>query len=249
MGSREANDGNEILIQQMFREDHGEGGDKPFSPRANVLEKTLPFIPQRRMHRLHGGTRGLLRKMLSHPFFPMTFLIRNVVILEREPGWGRLSPRAQNARILKLVKDRCLFFKEVLDWLSQRKECSKLEPEKFLVKGHNDSPSAYCTHCGGCCELRSGLPDFPPESPIPDRWKEIFGSGLGKNSRFCPFLWEFKRSGLSFCSIHPFRSYPCRVYEQEECEFLQNDPDYLENCNPLRFRRACDRLFHLIDGA
>jgi hypothetical protein len=194
------------------------------------------------------GKRPHLYRVLSERFFPLTFLVRNFLILQREPAWKRLPLRTQKARFLILVDERCRFFNEVKEWLTQFGGGSlKIQPEQFLLL-ENDSPGAYCTHCGGCCELRSGLPDFPPESIIPEHWKEMFGHGLGSDHRFCPFLWEFKRTGLSFCSIHPFRSNPCRTFELEECEYLRNDPDFLSISTQGYTLRACRKLFHLLYG-
>jgi hypothetical protein len=208
----------------------------------------FPFIGRATRNHPGRGSRPHLYRALSERFFPLTFLIRNLLILQREPAWKRLPLRTQKVRVLKLVDERCRFFDEVKEWLTQwRGRSWKIQPEQFLLL-EDDSSGAYCTHCGGCCELRSGLPDFPPESIIPEHWKAVFGNGLGKDHRFCPFLWEFKRTGLSFCSIHPFRSNPCRTFEQEECEYLRNDPDFLSISTQKRTLRAYRKLFHLLYG-
>ncbi len=108
-------------------------------------------------------------------------------------------------------------------------------------------PSGYCSHCGGCCEIASGFPDFPPETGIPQRWQRIFGDGLGKGHRFCAFLWELDASGQSLCAIHPWRSNPCRTFEEDECEFFMKDLETNAFFPPEVFSVACRRLSRLIN--
>ncbi len=93
----------------------------------------------------------------------------------------------------------------------------------------------YCNKCGLCCEVSSGMADFPIPEGVPARWREIFANGLGRGHRFCPFLWEDNGSGGSLCSIYPYRSNPCRLFDQEECEFFWKspEPDELSNARKL----------------
>jgi len=110
-----------------------------------------------------------------------------------------------------------------------------------------DRQSDYCSHCGGCCEIASGFPDFPLESALPLRWQRLFGDGLGKGHRVCAFLWELNASGMSLCAIHPWRSNPCRIFEEAECAYFMKD---LEGHPPFRgqdISMTCQRLSRLVN--
>jgi len=69
------------------------------------------------------------------------------------------------------------------------------------------------------------MPDFPAPDALPRGWREIFGNGLGRGHRFCPFLWEDNGSGGGLCSIYPLRSNPCRLFGSEECDFFWKSPE------------------------
>jgi len=184
---------------------------------------------------------------LADPLFPATFFVRNLRALRRELGWNRLSVRNRRHRLLKVLTGRCLFFLEVKKWVERQ------DGGPFTARAPQDvrdpcNPGSYCTHCGGCCEIASGLPDFPSPTMIPLHWRLIFGNGLGEGHRFCAFLWESAGSGNSLCAIHSFRPDPCRAFEQEECGVLQQDPDYSHFSHPEELRRGYRSLLHLIDG-
>ena len=186
-------------------------------------------------------------RSLNHAFFPITFFVRNVMTLTTEAAWNRASPRLQRMKIRNLLEERSKFFFEVVRWLDQHGEAkidARTEEGCRAYKGKGDPPSvdSYCTHCGGCCEIASGLPDFPSESIIPARWQRMFGEGLGRGHRFCPFLREERLSGGSLCAIHSWRSHPCRVFEAEECQFLLNDPEFQK----LSDTAALNRIYHLL---
>lgn len=192
--------------------------------------------------------RGVL-KALAHPFFPTTFFMRNVMTLTEEAGWKHSPPRLQKAKIRRLLEERGVFFLEVRNWMSLAPQYRKhLKKEIHIEDGTPPDAISYCTHCGGCCEVASGFPDFPEETLIPVRWQRIFGEGLGRGHRFCPFLWEEKSTGSSLCSIHPWRSHPCRAFEKEECEFLMNDPDFKRLSDRKWVDRTCRLLLRLIDA-
>ncbi len=188
---------------------------------------------------------------MGDPLFPITFLVRNFMVLSREPAWKALPLRTRRVRALDMVYERSRVFLEVREWMDAHR---KVFPEIGIERFRREElavlarPASYCDHCGGCCELRSGLPDFPAESPIPDSWKSFFGNGLGRDHRFCAFLWEVRGSGISFCSIHPFRSYPCRVFEQEECDYFKKDEDYVSLSGRNLLKSAYLSFFRLIGG-
>lgn len=175
-----------------------------------------------RRARRHADWKRVCHALLD-PFFPVSYLLRNMVILERETPWKRLTHRGKVQAMHSLLRERALFFLQVKTWLKTSggyKTIVDFSPP-FAGRG---TPS-YCTHCGGCCETASGFPDFPSHSIIPQRWKEIFSSGLGKGHRFCPFLWEYRKTGMSLCAIHPWRANPCRVFGEDDCTFVLQDPD------------------------
>ncbi|MFP5212787.1 MAG: hypothetical protein ACLGPL_05355 [Acidobacteriota bacterium] len=190
---------------------------------------------------------AVVREALSDPLFPVTYFIRNTTVLMAEPGWAQLEPLAQADTLLDLLWERSRIFLEVREWLTGHEEGRQVitSCRENLEKPYH--PIGYCNHCGGCCEIASGMPDFPSDSVVPDRWRMIFGMGLGRGHRFCAFLWENGRVGGSLCSIHPWRSKPCRIFEQEECDFFKEDPNFGNLLNEHALMDACHRLVHLID--
>lgn len=166
---------------------------------------------------------SIAARSLSDPLFPVRFLLRNFSILIQEGFASQTSLRMRRRVVMEIVQQRGCFFLKVKDFLTARGALPVVFPFDPLLPDAEDA-SAYCSHCGGCCEIASGLPEFPPGASIPDEWMRTFGTGLGKNHRFCSFLWEAK--GRSLCAIHPWRSYPCRTFEKEECDFLLRDPSF-----------------------
>lgn len=190
-------------------------------------------------------------KSFADGTFPFTYFVQNVMMLRKEAGWKRLSPRLQRNLIRRMLRERTSIFAEVTRKLAE------------VGNGWMDAPAdadegpegaaasediSYCIHCGGCCEIASGLGEFPPESEMPPRWRRLFSEGLGRGHRFCPFLREERATGRSLCPVHPWRSYPCRVFERDECEFFLRDPDYLELSDPDNLVVAWHRLARLING-
>jgi hypothetical protein len=178
------------------------------------LEYVSEFMGNRR-------TKRFVLRAFADPFFPYTFLMRNVSTLSTEVAWKRLPYRSRKALLKKLLLERSLFFLEVRKRLP--KELRPKQTECLALDDLDHPGASYCTDCGVCCEIASGLADFPAAAEIPLRWKTIFGNGLGKGHRFCPFLFEVTKSGRSFCAIHQWRPLPCRAFEEDECEFLKQD--------------------------
>ena len=184
---------------------------------------------------------------LTSRCFPLTYLVRNMLTLERESGWMRASPRVRKNRFLRILEERARIFLEVKKWIMGRRGGDEWRVPLRSVHPDSRLPSGYCSHCGGCCEIASGFPDFPSEAKIPRRWQRIFGDGLGKGHRFCAFLWEVDASGRSLCAIHPWRSNPCRMFEEEECEYFMKDLETNAHPDPKVFSVAYRRLSHLIN--
>ncbi len=196
----------------------------------------------RRVGRFSTATQSALR----HRCFPLTFFIRNLLTLQKEPWWLEASPRVWKVRMLRMLRERSRIFLETDRWIKKRRGETGKRYQVLFDATELSSEASYCMHCGGCCEIASGLPDFPGGSEIPPRWRLVFGDGLGRGHRFCAFLWEFDASGLSFCAIHPWRSTPCRVFEEEECKYFMNDLKANPPFDPKDFSMACQRLSHLI---
>jgi hypothetical protein len=170
------------------------------------------------------GASSFVLKNLCHPSFPLFFILRNINWLQREAWWKNLSPRARRVNAARIIRERIVFFSQVKEWKRER-----VDPTR------NDNPALrnlkvpnYCNKCGLCCEVASGMPDFPSSCELPSQWQDIFGNGLGRGHRFCPFLWEDNNSGGSLCSVYPWRSNPCRLFESDECDFFWKSPEPVE---------------------
>jgi hypothetical protein len=168
-----------------------------------------------------GIPRAVLRS-LADPCFPWKFMLRNLAVIAHEPGWRRLPARIRRAYARRLWIQRTRFHREIKDWLQQSPDWQP--PTRVRQSGAaRVSMDRYCDHCGECCEVASGLAEFLPGVLLPLRWQKIFGQGLGHWHRFCPFLWEIRRSGRSLCAVHQWRPLPCRAFERDECLFLKTD--------------------------
>ena len=191
-----------------------------------------------------------IRRLAMDDFFPISFFLTNTLELEKENWWKRLSPRMRRLRLMQMLRERVAIVMEVKRWtLSYRQSSRSPEPRILEDSLQLSEIAGYCTHCGMCCEMASGLPDFPPQTEIPEQWRRLFGDGLGKGHRFCPFLWESKAPGGSLCAIHPWRSYPCRIFERDDCEFVRRDPDFKElSHRRAELMKARRRLFHLVNA-
>jgi hypothetical protein len=192
---------------------------------------------------LKSGARRSIRKEIRDARFPMTFFLRNLSRLKLENGWSHRPLRIQGADALRLLSERCEILSKVRVHMRKWGPLNGEKPEDIVKM-----PAGYCDHCGFCCEIASGFPDFPAESRLPQSWRKIFGDGLGRGHRFCAFLWEVKRSGKSLCSVHPWRSRPCRVFEAEECDYLKEDPGFIPSAQRGRLVKTLRRLMRLLNG-
>lgn len=184
---------------------------------------------------------------LKHPNFPLSFFVRNIIAVQREPIWQGLSPRIWRNQLRRLLEERCRVFLEVAGWRLDKQQREGRQELALPTSQMMSDPSDYCSHCGGCCEIASGFPDFPGETALPLRWRHLFGDGLGKGHRFCAFLWEHNGSGLSVCAVHPWRSNPCRTFEEDECAYFMRDLKIHPLFRPRDFSVACQRLSRLIN--
>lgn len=189
-----------------------------------------------------------LQRLICKSPFPLSFLLRNFRVLRQETSWKGLPHRLRRALLLDVVYGRWHFFLEIMRWKHEKNH------GKVGNFGSTGSLSAstgiqeYCNHCGACCEFASGMPDFHSTEGIPAHWQKVFGEGLGRGHRFCPFLWENRASHGSLCSIHLWRPAPCRSFEAEECEYLKEEPGFTEPTFDRNLSMARRWLIHLIDS-
>lgn len=165
-----------------------------------------------RRHLENDLPQGIVVRAWGSPFFPWSYLRRNIEALEREDGWRCLPPRRRRSLCRDLLRVRSRFFLQVRAW-------RLAIDEHFAADRERDC--TLCDHCGACCEIASGLAAFPPLTELPTGWRRRFNEGLGRWHRFCPFLWELEGTGRSRCAIHPWRPLPCRAFGEEECAYLK----------------------------
>jgi hypothetical protein len=187
------------------------------------------------------STRQALLRTIKDKSFPYSYLLRNIQVLESESAWRSLPPRLRREALAKLVDERCAIFRELRNWVSP----SSSPDERSATIEPKFTKDEYCDHCGQCCEIASGMGVFPDPRSIPDHWQETFRRGLGRYHRFCAFLQEGHRQGTSRCGIHPWRPIPCRIFEQEECDYLKSDPGF-RSVNDNRLGPARRRLSRLM---
>ena len=218
-------------------------------------ESLAALVQKTRHHLLHCAatldppvTALQVKSAVADPMFPVTFLLRNLMALELEPRWQNLAPSARGSGLLTMLAERSSIFCEVRDWLRLR-GATPGSGAAFLPRaGKQQANVDYCTHCGGCCEIASGLAVFPEGVDIPARWRRIFADGLGPNHRYCAFLWEDNGRGLSLCAIHQWRPKPCRLFALDECRHLLSDPGFAPFLDHSRLVAASSRLCRLLDG-
>lgn len=191
--------------------------------RAVKNRKLFDSTRLKRSLKKKGATGNAAVKGLCAPGFPLYYVLRNLGWLKREKWWTTLSPRARRAHALRMVWERIAIFNEVKNWRKNQESA-----QVPTLKVANMNTPGYCNKCGLCCEVASGMPDFPAPNALPGRWPEIFANGLGRGHRFCPFLWEDNGSGGGLCSIYPLRSNPCRLFGSEECDFFWQSPEPVE---------------------
>ncbi len=198
---------------------------------ALLLRVTNHAYPRRK-------DRQLVRQALSDPFFPRTYLVRNLLALEQEPAWKRCTPRLQRAWLLQVILQRSDFFLQVRQWV-QTQDGNAAAGD--FAAAERPPANGYCNHCGECCEIASGLPQFPVPDQLPLDWQLIFAAGLGRHHRFCAFLWEIAGSGRSLCAIHRWRPLPCRLFEKDECDYLRQHPPAFGGSNNLSLLQQLHR--------
>ena len=173
----------------------------------------------------HPSERESVVRALADPYFPFSKLRKlNIEEFTEEKDIVDLSAES-TARI---VVEHLLEWAEI--FLSIREDLERLH-QKGLISITSQSGTSleglpntgYCDHCGGCCEIRGGPPEFAASFELPGSWSFYFRGDGCKSQRFCPFLFEYFASSRFFCSIYLIKPKCCWEFGREECEFLQSE--------------------------
>jgi hypothetical protein len=198
----------------------------------------------KRLLKKEGAAGNKAVRILCNPEFPLYYTLRNLAWLKRERWWTDLSACGKRLHVLRIVSERISIFNEVKKWRENLEKVQIPSPDF----GDTDA-EMYCNKCGLCCEVASGMPDFPAPGALPTGWREIFGNGLGQGHRFCSFLWEDNGSGGGFCAIYPLRSNPCRLFGLEECDFFWNSIEPAEISSPRKILSIGRWLIKLVNAS
>ena len=169
--------------------------------------------------------RELVGKALEDPYFPLSKLRKlNVEQFVLEPKFADLTENV----LAKILAEHLLKWTKI--FVSIREDLAKLDRDgQVFGMGFTGSPSenlpeaGWCNHCGGCCEIRGGPPEFTGSFAAPDHWHAYFRGDGCEHQRFCPFLFEYYASGKFFCSIYQVKPKCCWTFDRDECDFLQRD--------------------------
>ena len=172
-----------------------------------------------------SGEDQLLVKALSDPYFPLTKLLKlNIETFGREPRFRDLS----GEDLGRIAADHLLEWANI--FLSIRLDLERLnkhgQVSRMKLQGSAKETipaTTLCKHCGGCCEIRGGPPEFTGSIGPPSHWIVYFSGDGSKYQRFCPFLFEYFTTGKFFCSIYQIKPQCCWEFDREECDFLQKD--------------------------
>ena len=172
-----------------------------------------------------GWEYELVARALADPYFPLSKLRKlNAEEFVTEPGFVNLSQECLTGMVAKHLLQWAEIFlaiKEELGWLSAKGQVSSMRlpgtPREVFPE------TGWCEHCGGCCEIRGGPPEFTTSFELPSSWQLYFRGDGCKWQRFCPFLCEYFATGRYFCSIYRIKPKCCWEFDREECEFLHYD--------------------------
>ena len=169
--------------------------------------------------------RELLTRGLSDPYFPFSKLRKlNVEEFSKEPGFADLSGES----LTRISAVHLLSWAEI--FLSIRQDLKNLNGHgeistmRLLDPPQEPLPETiWCVYCGGCCEIRGGVPAFRGSLKPPSLWYVYFRGDGCEYQRFCPFLFEYFATAKFLCAIYEIKPKCCWEFDREECEFLQKD--------------------------
>ncbi|MCX7823713.1 MAG: hypothetical protein N2260_09780 [Syntrophobacterales bacterium] len=160
-----------------------------------------------------------IRRFIMNPYFPLTFWVLNILELEGRGIFDHRSPLWIRGFLYHHLKVRLSCFAAIYRRLHPVLISSITK--NFSI---NEIGNGYCDHCGQCCFFFGGLGEFPEPWPFPNRWKRFFTDGLGRHHLFCAFLWEWRHSGKSICSIYKWRPLVCDLFGEDECRYYLEAP-------------------------
>ena len=210
----------ELNLQVRTLELQGKMGSNPAlaSRWQKALESLLTLYQK-------AADRLILAKALTDPYLPLTMLLKlNVVEFVREPRFGDLT-YTHLARIMSehLMK-RAEIFLSIRGDLRRFNKYGQLSNMRLTGSPQESLPGeGWCNYCGGCCEIRGGLPEFSGPFSPPDHWFFYFRGDSIDHQRFCPFLFEYFASAKYFCAIYKVKPKGCWEFDREECQFLKED--------------------------
>ena len=172
-----------------------------------------------------SGEDQLLVKALSDPYFPLTKLLKlNVEEFVREPWLKELSEEYLGRIAINHLLEWAKIFLSIRLDLGRLNKYGQVSSMKLQGSAKETIPTTtLCNHCGCCCEIRGGPPEFTCSIGLPSQWTVYFSVHGCKYQRFCPFLFEYFASGRFFCSIYQIKAQCCWEFDREECDFLQKD--------------------------
>ena len=164
-------------------------------------------------------------RALADPYFPISKLRKlNAEEFATEPGFVNLSQESLTGIVAEHLLKWAEIFLSIQEELERFNQNGLVSGMRLPVSPQEVFPeTGWCEHCGGCCEIRGGPPEFTASFELPGSWQLYFRGDGCKSQRFCPFLFEYFATDRYFCSIYWIKPKCCWEFDREECEFLQND--------------------------
>lgn len=195
----------------------------------DILSFCTPFLKSRPF-----------RRIVMNPYFPLTFWLLNILELENRGIFENKPPIWIKSFLFDHLRTRSSCFSTIY---------RKLHPTLIAKVTSNfsidETRRGYCNHCGQCCFFFGGLGKFPEPWPFLARWKRFFTDGLGRYHLFCAFLWEWRRTGKSLCSIYPWRPVVCDLFGEDECRYYLEAPNLPHDHIPRAFEYMQTVFRHL----
>jgi hypothetical protein len=169
--------------------------------------------------------RELVTKGLSDPYFPLSKLRKlNVEEFSREPGFADFSKESLARISAEHLLSWAKIFLSIRQDLKNLNNHGELSAMKLVDRPQEPLPETiWCEYCGGCCEIRGGVPEFDDRYRPRRLWYVYFRGDGCEYQRFCPFLFEYFATAKFFCAIYKIKPKCCWEFDHEECKFLQKD--------------------------
>ena len=196
----------------------GQADPKILSPWHEALDSLTSCYQQAR-------EREFLITGLSDPYLPLSKLRKlNVEEFSREPGFADFSEESLAKISAEHLLNWVKIFLSIRQDLKNLNNLGEISTMSLLDPPQEPLPEMiWCEYCGGCCEIRGGVPAFRGSSRPPSLWDVYFRGDGCEYQRFCPFLFEYFATAKFFCAIYKIKPKCCWEFDREECEFLQKD--------------------------